>query len=80
MPDHACDRGAVRLDPNASRSQAYQPEEGGQAEARADRKDLAPVIARKQRQITTAGLVPAGLSRLWYHPVTQVQPPRYRHA
>jgi uncharacterized cupin superfamily protein len=25
MPDHACDRGAVRLDPGASRSQAYQP-------------------------------------------------------
>jgi hypothetical protein len=27
MPDHACDRGAVRLDPGASRSQAYQPDE-----------------------------------------------------
>src|ERR1700685_3886755 len=26
MPDHACDRGAVRLDPGASRSQAYQPD------------------------------------------------------
>ena len=24
-PDHACDRGALRLDPRASRSQAYQP-------------------------------------------------------
>jgi hypothetical protein len=24
MPDHACDRGAVRLDPGASRSQAYR--------------------------------------------------------
>jgi len=24
MPDHACDRGAARLDPGASRSQAYQ--------------------------------------------------------
>jgi hypothetical protein len=44
------------------------------------RKDLAPVIARKQRQITTAGLVPAGLWRLWYHPVTQVRPPGRRHA
>jgi hypothetical protein len=31
------------------------------------RKDLAPVIARGQLQITTAGLVPAGQSRLWYH-------------
>jgi hypothetical protein len=50
-------------------------EEGGQAAARAGRKDLAPVIARRQRQITTAGLVPAGLWRLWYHPVTQVRPP-----
>ena len=38
-------------------------------------KDLASVIARKQRQITTAGLVPAGLSRLWYHPVTQASRP-----
>src|SRR5271170_6762852 len=27
MPDHACDRGAARLDPCASRSQAYQPDE-----------------------------------------------------
>ena len=27
MPDHACDRGAVRLDPDASRSQAYQADE-----------------------------------------------------
>jgi hypothetical protein len=26
MPDHAGDRGAVRLDPGASRSPAYQPE------------------------------------------------------
>jgi hypothetical protein len=26
MPDHACDRGAARPDPGASRSQAYQPE------------------------------------------------------
>ena len=26
MPDHACDRGAVRLDLGASRSQAYQPD------------------------------------------------------
>ncbi len=39
-------------------------EEGGQAAARAGRKDLASVIAREQRQITTAGLVPVGLSRL----------------
>jgi hypothetical protein len=29
MPDHACDRGAVRLDPGASRSQAYQPDPVG---------------------------------------------------
>jgi len=28
MPDHACDRGTARLDPGASRSQAYQPDEG----------------------------------------------------
>jgi hypothetical protein len=27
MPDHACDRGAARLDLGASRSQAYQPNE-----------------------------------------------------
>ena len=39
-------------------------EEGGQAAARAGRKDLASVIAREQRQIATAGLVPVGLSRL----------------
>jgi catechol 2,3-dioxygenase-like lactoylglutathione lyase family enzyme len=26
IPDHACDRGAARLDPGASRSQAYQPD------------------------------------------------------
>jgi hypothetical protein len=44
------------------------------------RKDVAPVIARRQRQITTAGLVPAGLSGLWYHPVIQVQPPGRSHA
>jgi hypothetical protein len=43
-------------------------------------EDLASVIARKQRQITTAGLVPVGLSRLWYRPVTQVQPPGRSHA
>ncbi len=55
-------------------------EEGGQAAAQDGRKNLAPVIARKQPQITTAGLAPAGLSRLWYHPVTQVQPPGRRHA
>jgi len=54
-------------------------EEGGQAAARADRKDLASIIACKNA-ITTAGLVPAGLSRLWYHPVTQVQPPGCRSA
>jgi hypothetical protein len=31
MPDHARDRGAVRLDLGAARSQAYQPDEvGGQ--------------------------------------------------
>ena len=34
-------------------------EEGGQAAARAGRKDLASIIARKQRQVTIAGLVPA---------------------
>src|SRR5271166_237865 len=28
MPDHACDRGAARLDPGASRSQAYQTRSG----------------------------------------------------
>jgi hypothetical protein len=28
MPDHACDRGGARLDPGASRSQAYQPDPG----------------------------------------------------
>jgi hypothetical protein len=39
---------------------ALNSEEGGQAAARAGRKDLASIIARKQRQITTAGLVPAG--------------------
>ena len=39
-----------------------------------------PVIARRQCQITTAGLVPVGLSRLWYYPVTQVRPPGCRHA
>jgi hypothetical protein len=55
-------------------------EEVGQAAARAVRKELASIIARKQRQITTAGLVPVGLSRLWYHPVTQVQPPGRSHA
>ena len=30
MSDHACDRGAARLDPGASRLQAYQPDEDGQ--------------------------------------------------
>jgi hypothetical protein len=35
MPDHACDRGAVRLDPGASRSQAYQPEADGTSTAAA---------------------------------------------
>jgi hypothetical protein len=32
MPDHASDRGAVRLDPGASRSQAYQPDEHAQTQ------------------------------------------------
>jgi hypothetical protein len=31
MPDHAGDRGAVRLDLGASRSPAYQPDEDGHA-------------------------------------------------
>jgi hypothetical protein len=66
-----------RLQNAIARSSA---EEVGQTAARAGRKDLAPAIARKQRQITTAGLVPAGLSRLWYHPVTQVRPPGRSHA
>ncbi len=39
-------------------------EEGAQAAARVGRKDLASIIARKQRQITAAGLVPTGLWRL----------------
>jgi len=51
-----------------SRQRRYSVEEGGQAAARAGRKDLASIIARKQRQITTAGLVPAGLSRLRVSP------------
>jgi hypothetical protein len=48
-------------------------EEGGQAAARTGMKDLSSIIADKQRQITTADLVPAGLSRLWYHSVTRVR-------
>ena len=31
--------------------------------------------ARIRQGEPTAGLVPARLSRLWYHPVTQVRPP-----
>jgi hypothetical protein len=65
MPDHAGDRGAVRLDLGASRSLAYQPEEGGQAAASGA---LACITAREQRQITIAGLVPAGLWRLRISP------------
>jgi hypothetical protein len=42
----------------------YSAEEAGQAAARAGRKDLSSVIARKQRQITTAGLVPCTASKL----------------
>jgi hypothetical protein len=34
----------------------------------------------QERQITTVGLVPVALLRLWYHPVTQVQPPGSRDA
>jgi len=45
----------------------YSAEEGGQAAGEPGRKDLAPVIARGQVQITTTGLVPAGQSRLWYY-------------
>jgi hypothetical protein len=48
-------------------------EEGGQATARTGTKDLSSIMADKQRQITTADLVPAGLSRLWYHSVTSVR-------
>ena len=33
------------------------------------------ITAREQRQITTAGLVPAGLRRLRISPVAQVPPP-----
>ena len=43
-------------------------------------EDLASVIAREQRQITTAGLVSVRLWRLRYHPVTQVRPPGRSHA
>lgn len=42
-------------------------EEGGQTAARAP-EDLASVTARGQRQVTTAGLVPAGLRRLRVSP------------
>jgi hypothetical protein len=47
---------------------SIRSEEGGQAAARADRKGLAPVIARRQRQITTAGSVLVGLWRLRVSP------------
>ena len=49
-------------------------EEDGQAAARAGMKDW-PGSSPQATQITTAGLVPVGLSRLWYHRVTQVRPP-----
>ena len=42
-------------------------------------EDLASIIARKQRQITTASLV-SGCGGSAYHPVTQVQPPGRSHA
>lgn len=42
---------------------SYHAEEGGQAPG-----DLACIAAREQRQITTAGLVPAGLPRLRISP------------
>jgi hypothetical protein len=64
----------------ASAQEEEEEEEGGQVAERAGWKDLASIILGRQRQITTAGLVPAGLSRLWYHPVTQVRPPGCRRA
>lgn len=45
----------------------YSAEEGGQTAAPAP-EDLASITAREQRQITTAGLVPAGLWRLGISP------------
>ena len=52
MPDHACDRGAVRLDPGASRSQAYQPEEGVPTlkSEQAQRRSLGEVATRRKLQ------------------------------
>jgi hypothetical protein len=62
----------------ATRSHRHA-EEADQTAARVGRQDLASIIARKERKITVAGLVAAGLSRLWYCPVTQIQPPGRSH-
>jgi hypothetical protein len=53
------------MDPEMPDNKALSSaEEGGLSAARAGRKTWPRVIARKQRQITTAGLVPAWLWRL----------------
>ena len=49
MPDHACDRGAVRLDPGASRSQAYQPEECTRSGHESNFGELGFVSRRKRK-------------------------------
>ena len=54
MPDHACDRGAARLDPGASRSQAYQPKECNRS-GPDDRRETAPHGGQQPRGLTSFG-------------------------
>src|SRR5580658_340953 len=76
MPDHACDRGAVRLDPGASRSQAYQPDEHAQTSVpnMATATPLGPPGPRRRRSST-----PGCSTWTRNHPPPESVFPRARH-
>ena len=63
----------------ASRWEHSQRRRGRSGGSTSRQEELASVIARKQRQITTASLV-SDYGGSAYHPVTQVRPPGRSHA
>ena len=60
MPDHACDRGAVRLDPGASRSHAYQadPDANVSRPSVTSVATLGSLSQAQQRAVTTPAKLP----------------------
>jgi len=64
----------TRIDVRVKKVLTSADEDGQGSPSR--QEDLASVIIRKQRQVTTAGLASTSLWRSSaYHPVTQVRPP-----